>query len=1304
MKLGKRLLLIFLLLFVGSMLYAQTTTYWRYQDAPHDLGTVRTIAVHPNNTIFVGNLRGSIYYSQDNGVIFSQSFLGNTDTIAKLNGISVNSLTHIFAAFDSTGIYKSTNNGQTWSQVQSHINATTIFSSSSGYVFAGTDSGEIYRTPNSGDSWALIGSTNYHVTSIVENNNTLYCGTIGGGIFRSSDLGNTWVQIVTTSLQILNVQALHINNNEIYAATSDNGMYKSSDLGTSWVQINDSISPLHYDITSIVSGLNNDIFIGTRGGGVYMSTNFGTNWIPVTSGLSESELDVYSLAVDNMGFLYAGTKTKIYRSTFPATLDIPKLVSPNNNRDSVSASPFMVWNKVANADFYYFEISTDPKFKTSYQKTCLKDTFLLISGLAYETEYYWRVQAFSISGVSNWSVPWKFKTAIASPDIPTLLCPINDTIISSSPVFEWEASPMAAKYHFQLSTTKDFSTLVIENSEIVNTNYSVGPLEFGTKYYWRVRATNIGWMSDWSKIDSFISPVFEWEASPRAAKYHFQLSTTKDFSTTIFSDTTDYKEIVDTSYSYGPLEFGTKYYWRVRATNIGWMSDWSKIDSFMTNIPKPDFPNLISPAYAEKNVALGSPLVWSKVKFVTKYNLQVSTDSLFDSYFFNDYTSEEDTIQYIGTMDTNTIYYWRVKSYNIVDSSDFSPVSYFTTIPNHPTAPTLIYPADADIDISPSPTFIWNNSDYGYGNSYQLQVSESPSFSYVINNGTWISDTTEKVFSLQNSKQYYWRVRAKNIVGVSDWSPTRIFTTSAVKGVPPWWSYVSNTGNNSSISIPIQPTIDNIPISNGDAIGVFYLRNDSLICGGYTIWDRTINNGVTIWGDNAQTIIKDGFAQNEFIYFRIWDGQEGKEYPALAKLAGGKTNYFMDEYLALDTLRAATKLLHTINLNAGWNLISTYADPHVPNIDTVFKGIRNSMVLLKDGFGQFYWPDYDIYQISNFEFKKGYQIYMLEPATLTFKGSNVIWDSTKINLVTGWNMISYLRYSPMRIDSALSSILGKVILVKNGAGEFFWNEFGINSIGSMKPGVGYQIYMSGSDIFHYPNSVVSVNILAKKGLSNLIEPAKPQYFVMKNLSSINTAILLFESNRLKNGDEVAIFNSKGYIVGSASAIGNRAFMTIFGYDEIEKNIESGAKQNENLYIKVFDKDTKKEYIVEDILVTDMINNKTLDNLYYKTDALLKVTDLSVKVSIPDKYSLEQNYPNPFNPTTIIKFSLASNSQVSLEIYNTLGQVVKKLINGSELNAGTHQIEFNAEGLSTGIYFYKLQTESYSETKKMMFLK
>ena len=1237
MKLRKRLLLIFLLLFVGSVSYSQTT-YWQKQNIPDPFMGVKAIAVHPNNIIFVGDSIGSIYSSSDpyRGVIYEELSDTHGELItplnAKLNGITVYSLTEIFAGFDTMGVYKywTTDNGETWSreQVLPFINATTIFTDPSGYIFAGTDNGEIYRTSLTGISWELIGSTNYfEITSMVENFNILYCGTMGGGIFKSSDLGNNWVQIVTTEPQIDSVRALHINSyNEIYVATLNNGVYKSSDLGVSWVRINNGIDTLHYNVTSIASGLNNDIFIGTIGGGVYRSTNFGANWNSVKTGLTE--FDVYSLAVDMLGYIYAGTSTKVFRTSLSATLDIPTLVAPDNGRDSVSVSPLMVWNGVPVASLYYLKVSKDPNFTTiDFEQDSILGTSLLIRGgyLDFETEYYWQVQASSISGMSNWSEIWKFKTAIASPDIPILLRPVKDTIVSTSVSFLWNASQRATKYYFQLSTNRDFSTLTIEDSEIIDTSYNV--------------------------MD---------------------------------------------------LALGTKYYWRVRAINISWMSDWSMIDSFSTTSPIPPIPTLLSPKYAEENVGVNNLLSWSKEEYASLYDLQVSTDSLFlRSHFFND-SIFADTIKYIGTMDNNTKYYWRVRSRNISGTNGFSPISYFITIPTDPIAPTLVYPDTNAIDIPPSPTFVWNNS--GDRNSYQLHVSDVPSFTYIVNDISWVSDTTQKVFSLQNDKQYYWRVRARNSIGISDWSPIYTFKTYTIKDVPPWWSYASNTGNNSSISIPIHPTIDNVPISNGDAIGVFFSRNDTMICGGYTIWDHNSNNGIIIWGNNAQTTIKDGFAQNEVIQFRIWDAQNSKEYPALVKLAGGKTSYFINEYLTVDSLRAATKIMHTVNLHAGWNLISTYADPHVANMDSVCKDIRNYMVLLKDGLGNFYWPNYDIYQVHNFEFKKGYQIYMLMPATLTFVGSNVLWDSTKIDMIPGWNMISYLRYSPMQVDSALSSILDKVILVKNDAGEFFWNEFGINSMGSMKPGIGYQIYMSDTVTFHYPNSMVPTNMLTKKGFSNLIEPSKPQYFVMKNSSSVNTAILLFESNRLKDKDEVAVFNSQGYLVGSASAVGNRAFMTIFGYDEIEKNVESGAKQNEYLYIKIFDSKTENEYTVGDILVTDMISNKTLDHLYYKTDALLKATEQSVKISLPDKFSLEQNYPNPFNPTTIIKFSLPINSQVSLEIYNTLGQVVKRLINSSELNAGKYQVEFNAEGLSTGIYFYKLQTDSYSETKKMMLLK
>ncbi|MFH0736607.1 MAG: T9SS type A sorting domain-containing protein [bacterium] len=85
------------------------------------------------------------------------------------------------------------------------------------------------------------------------------------------------------------------------------------------------------------------------------------------------------------------------------------------------------------------------------------------------------------------------------------------------------------------------------------------------------------------------------------------------------------------------------------------------------------------------------------------------------------------------------------------------------------------------------------------------------------------------------------------------------------------------------------------------------------------------------------------------------------------------------------------------------------------------------------------------------------------------------------------------------------------------------------------------------------------------------------------------------------------------------------------------------------------------------------------------------------------YNLLQNYPNPFNPTTIISFTLPKSDFVKLELYNTLGQKVKSLLD-ENLESGLHKIEFNANNLASGIYFYKLVTSNYTETKKMILQK
>ncbi|MBU1707816.1 T9SS type A sorting domain-containing protein [bacterium] len=89
--------------------------------------------------------------------------------------------------------------------------------------------------------------------------------------------------------------------------------------------------------------------------------------------------------------------------------------------------------------------------------------------------------------------------------------------------------------------------------------------------------------------------------------------------------------------------------------------------------------------------------------------------------------------------------------------------------------------------------------------------------------------------------------------------------------------------------------------------------------------------------------------------------------------------------------------------------------------------------------------------------------------------------------------------------------------------------------------------------------------------------------------------------------------------------------------------------------------------------------------------------------VPIAYALYQNYPNPFNPSSQIAYCLANRGRVSLKIFDVLGREVQVLVDGAQ-NAGNHVATFDGSGLATGLYFYRLQTGKFSETKKMVLLK
>jgi hypothetical protein len=89
--------------------------------------------------------------------------------------------------------------------------------------------------------------------------------------------------------------------------------------------------------------------------------------------------------------------------------------------------------------------------------------------------------------------------------------------------------------------------------------------------------------------------------------------------------------------------------------------------------------------------------------------------------------------------------------------------------------------------------------------------------------------------------------------------------------------------------------------------------------------------------------------------------------------------------------------------------------------------------------------------------------------------------------------------------------------------------------------------------------------------------------------------------------------------------------------------------------------------------------------------------------VPNKFGLNHNYPNPFNPATSISFNLPTSSDVVLKVYNVAGQEVATLVD-NKLSAGEHDIQFDGGSYTSGVYFYRLTTDNYSDTKKMTLLK
>jgi hypothetical protein len=175
------------------------------------------------------------------------------------------------------------------------------------------------------------------------------------------------------------------------------------------------------------------------------------------------------------------------------------------------------------------------------------------------------------------------------------------------------------------------------------------------------------------------------------------------------------------------------------------------------------------------------------------------------------------------------------------------------------------------------------------------------------------------------------------------------------------------------------------------------------------------------------------------------------------------------------------------------------------------------------------------------------------------------------------------------------------------------------------------------------------------------------------------------------------------VTGGNSLVGEVVYYENDGSENFTKHIIDDTPGNrQKLAVIDFDNDTDLDLFV--------INNYPDEVIYYQNDTPVTGNIDNVTEIVASDFYLWQNYPNPFNPNTVIGWELPFRSLVDLSIYTILGEKVTTLVS-EQLNAGYHEIEFNAQNLSSGIYFYRIRvaepdrrTVEFWDVGKMILLK
>jgi hypothetical protein len=400
-------------------------------------------------------------------------------------------------------------------------------------------------------------------------------------------------------------------------------------------------------------------------------------------------------------------------------IDTPVQVSPTNLKVDQMPNVMLDWNAVTAALNYQVLMSDDAQFSNIIIDSVTDLTSVSTVNLIFGKEYFWKVRANNMNGEpSFWTPTWSFTTFLK-----IVLDKPNSGSDEEPPdaQLKWKNRVAnvvitgVAHFDIEIDVVETFDSPEYAQFSTNGTTYTktMSQLLFGTTYYWRARARHAADASDWSDVWNFVTldvydlkkpnnglsdvdlnPLLRWDDISGIKKFDYQIDNDPNFITP------DQYTVETYSDSAKELRFGTTYHWRSRGRHDHDTTMWAEPFNFTTAAAV----ELDKPVNGVDSTSLKPQLKWSQIKGVNSYEVSYALNETFDDAFTDFIAANDGTSPFYNVLYNllaGKTYYWRVRACTEIDTSAYSTVFNFTTLP--PVGIEDMYFTKAGINIFPNP-------------------------------------------------------------------------------------------------------------------------------------------------------------------------------------------------------------------------------------------------------------------------------------------------------------------------------------------------------------------------------------------------------------------------------------------------------------------------------------------------------------------------------------------------------------------------------------------------------------------------